>query len=527
MASVWFTLIHLALDAGLADAQTESTDAPPFAAATAPAAEGPSTEEGPSAAPPAVEATQAPPTVAAGTTMDASRLERLEQRMDSLEAENRDLRDSNAELRKKNKKLQKADKQLREDLDVLAEDLEYNDQRLTRLMPLSSRLTGYVDIGFFYVSGDGSGIRTDYGHNYFPEYEGVAPDSWVFMGDPMSVAINSRGEPPETSESRAVTFDPVGNNGKASFIANSLNLEYFGSVGDRFTVHGMIDFMPRNRDVSDPGGINLGDYIDVKHAYMQWAAPTKRFKLDLSLGKFDPVVGFEYRIQEAPDRITVTPSLLCRYVCGRTTGLKVRSRFLEDSITLNLAITNGSAFFEGFGFSNDVDTNHMKTFSGRLSYKLPVKGDVEFGISGLVGAQDLQAMDDTIHWQAGGDVHVQWAGLDFTAEYVQGKLEGETETGQPLCNLEACLEFKSMYGLLGYRFTNWIMPYARVDWRDALHVQGGSFVYVSKLVRATGGIRFDVGEHVILKGEYTYNHELGDIPQFRNDTFTTSAIARF
>lgn len=38
--------------------------------------------------------------------------------------------------------------------------------------------------------------------------------------------------------------------------------------------------------------------------------------LSLWAGKFDSVVGREYRIQEADDCITVTPSLLCSYVCG-------------------------------------------------------------------------------------------------------------------------------------------------------------------------------------------------------------------
>jgi hypothetical protein len=122
---------------------------------------------------------------------------------------------------------------------------------------------------------------------------------------------------------------------------------------------------------------------------------------------------------------------------------------------------------------------------------------------------------------------MQWGGVDLTGEFVQGKASGRTESGQPQCNLTACLDYRGAYGIFGYRITNWLMPYVRADWRDALHLQGGSFVYVSKLVRATGGIRFDVGEYVILKGEYTYNHELGGIPQFRNDTFTTSAVARF
>lgn len=458
---------------------------------------------------------------------DTARIGKLEARLDALEATTKELEAANEELEEANEELEEANELLTEELEYVQDDTAYNEEQIKALMPLSSRLSGYVDVGFFYVSGDGSGIRPDFGHRFFPEWEGVVPDSWVFMGDPLSTTVNSRGEPADTADSRAVVYDPIDNRGRASFIVNALNLEYAGAVGERFSVHGMVDFLPRNRDPASPEGNGLGDYVDVKHAYMKWSAPTKRFSLDIYGGKFDPVMGHEYRIQEAPDRITVTPSLICRYLCGRTTGLKVRSKFIDDSLIFNVAVTNGSSFVEGFGFFNDIDTNNSKSASGRLSYRLPVEGDIEFGASGLVGAQDLQRADDTLHWQAGADIHLQWGGAELTAEFVKGHIRGNTEPGEPRCNAASCLDFMGAYGLFGYRITNWMMPFIRADWRDALHLQGSSFVYISKLLRGTGGVRFDVGQHVILKGEYTYAHELGGIPQFRNDTFTTSAVARF
>ena len=84
---------------------------------------------------------------------------------------------------------------------------------------------------------------------------------------------------------------------------------------------------------------------------------------------------------------------------------------------------------------------------------------------------------------------------------------------------------KGAYGQIGYRWNNWLIPYARVDWRDALHEAGASFVYISELVRATGGLRFELGTHVTIKAEYTVNRELGRIPQFPNDIFTSSMVA--
>ena len=70
------------------------------------------------------------------------------------------------------------------------------------------------------------------------------------------------------------------------------------------------------------------------------------------------------------------------------------------------------------------------------------------------------------------------------------------------------------------------MPYARVDWRQALHRSGASFVYNSNTLRVTPGVRFDAGAHVIIKAEYVVNLELGRIPRIPNDVLTLSLVAR-
>jgi hypothetical protein len=71
------------------------------------------------------------------------------------------------------------------------------------------------------------------------------------------------------------------------------------------------------------------------------------------------------------------------------------------------------------------------------------------------------------------------------------------------------------------------MPYARADYRHALHTSGASFVYRSELMRATGGLRFDLGTHIVIKGEYTHIVELDPVPPFPNDVLTSSLVARF
>lgn len=455
---------------------------------------------GESAAAPAAEGPAPPPAAA------DDRLRRLEARVGAVEAENRALKD---------------------EVELLREDAEFQAERLKTALPLAGRLGGYIDFGLFWAGGNGSGVRPDIGHKYFPEYAGVVPDSWTFMGDPLSTTINSRGDVADTGESRAVTFDPVDAQGKTSFIVNAVNLSLFSGLGRYAAVEGLIDFLPRGRDVANPSGLFLGDFVDVKLAYLRVNPPVKRFDLEISAGKIDTVIGYEYRGQEAPDRITITPSLVCRYNCGRPVGLKLRARFLERrALIAALSATNGSSIAEGFGFTSDLDRNNFKTLAARLAYVIPAGSGLEVGASGYFGAQDLQAAEDVYQWQYGFDLHLDVAGVDLSGEFVMGKLQGMTEAGGPACGLAPCLDFKAAYGLIGYRALNWLMPYFRSDWRSALHQSGASFVYTSDLIRFTPGVRFEVGTHVIIKVEYTVNRELGRIPSIPNDVFTTSVVAR-
>jgi hypothetical protein len=428
--------------------------------------------------------------------------------------------------------LKEQNRELRDELELLKEDLAQTDKQVAKLAPLTAKVTGYLDFGFFVVAGDGSGIRSDIGYLNFPEYRDIIEqDSWIFMGDPLSTAINARGEPASTGESRAITFDPIRSKGP-TFLLNSLNLGLFAQVGTSTILQAKVDFVPRGRDVSTGGeGLFLGDFLDVRLAYAEHRISRDWIDLSLFAGKFDSVLGFEYRSQEAPNRIEVTPSLICRYTCGSPLGVKARGLFLGKKLGLNVAVTNGSSFVEQFPFYNEVDKNVLKTGSGRLHVE-PIPG-LELGVSGMYGAQDYQSKDETRQWMYGVDFHYHRQNLVLRAEFVQGRAKGET-TPPPEpddyvkpCNEVACLQFKGAYGLLGYRLTNILMPYVRVDWRDALHRKGTSFVYISELGRLTPGIRLALTPNLLVKAEYTINRELGRIPQFNNDVFTSSLVVTY
>lgn len=432
-----------------------------------------------------------------------------------------------ADVERRLEALERENARMREELDQIKGDHAYLDQQVGRLIPLTGRLGGYLDFGFFYVQGNGSGVRPDTGHGHFPEYDGVVPDSWVFYGDPLSTAVNSRGEPADTGESRAVVFDPVGSDGKSSFIVNALNLALFAGIGDDVALSASVDLVPRSRNASTDEDTALGDFIDVKLAYVEYIVPVESFSLSLYAGKFDSVLGFEYRSLEAPDRLGVTPSLLCRYTCGTPLGLKARARFFDDKITANVAVTNGSHGIEQFPFHDEIDANQFKTIAGRISSRAPVGAGLEVGVSGAFGASDQQGDDAVHHAHVGIDLHLDWHDVLLTAELMRGEIDGATEPGGAPCGLSPCLHYKGAYGQLGYRLSNWLTPYARVDWRDALHENGESFVYVSELMRATGGARLELGTSVIVKAEYTFNLELGRAPQFPDDVFTSSMIVKY
>jgi len=420
-------------------------------------------------------------------------------------------------------RLQKAEDRL----DELEDDNKVLEDRLKDLMPLTGRISGYVDVGFFGTTGNGAGTREDLINSYFPEYAGKVPGSWVFMGDPLSTAVNSRGEPADTGQSRAVTFDPIHSQGNSTFIVNEVNMQLFAGIGDTAQINASIGFVPRSRDVSNPNGLFLGDFIDVKLAYGEWRPNIDAFSLTLQAGKFDSVLGYEYRALESPDRIGITPSLICRYTCGHPIGVKARARFFDDALIANVAVTNGSHFSEGFDFSDETDTNEFKTVAGRLSSL--IAKHVEVGVSGAFGAQDWQASDSIYQWHYGADVHVDWKDLEATAEIVQGRAEGQTSTLPTAvhCDEAACLHYTGAYGLVAYHLTNMLIPYARVDWRDAMHQNGASFVYISDLMRATVGLRTEIGSRVIVKVEATKNQELGRIPQFPDDVVTSSLILKY
>jgi hypothetical protein len=440
---------------------------------------------------------------------------------------------SDADMERRLRDIEAANKRLREELDDLKDDHKDLRSKVEQLLPLTTRFSGFVDFGAFYVSGNnGSGIQPDFGYAHFPEYasSGIAPQ-WVFMGDPLGPTINARGDVADTDGSRAVVLDPIKNGGKPSFLVNSIDFAIFEGVGENLTINAAIDFLPRSFDPSQPQSIsgNLGSYIDPRLAYAEYIVPVKTFDLSLYAGKFDSVLGIEYRSQDAASRLTVTPSLICRYTCGYPLGVKARAKFFDEKLVVNVAATNSSSFVDNFPFYSETSTTNMKTGSARVSTKLPVGAGLEIGVSAAYGAQAFQTDDSVSQYQYGADISLDWHDILVSGEFVHGEADGSPDIDSPQpCSVAPCLHFTGAYGLLGYRLFNWLTPYARVDGRDAVHRSGTSFVYITSEMRTTGGLHFELGTNVILKGEYTHIFELGRVPQsVGNDVATSSLVLKY
>jgi len=413
---------------------------------------------------------------------------------------------------------------LQAQIDQLRAQLESLEKRQDWMATLSVKLSGYLDLGFFWVQGNGSGVRKDFGGTL--GYRGQILDTWVLHGDPLSTTINSRGDVADVGDARAIRFDPIHAGNRPSFIVNAINLGLNATITDAVSIVALLDFIPRDRDISDGAGVFLGDYFDLKLAHVRYELQTRWLVLTLTAGKVDSLLGIEYRSQEASSRITVTPSLLCRYTCGRPVGIRANAELFDGKLEVGLAFTNGSHQVEFFPFTNETDFNHWKTFAGKIAIHLPVGRDLELNANGAIGPQDRQGDDSVLQWHYGFAGLLEWGDFLFAAEFVSGRANGKHD-GAVQCGGAPCFGYRGAYGLVAWQALRLLMPYARVDWRHARHISGTSFAYVSDVLRVTVGVRADLHAHVALKAEYTFNNELSPIISFPNDVLTTSLVVRY
>ncbi len=399
--------------------------------------------------------------------------------------------------------------------------------------PLS--INGYLDLGFFAPNGNGgAGWIRDDANERLPQYSQYA---WTFLGDILATTINTRGDVADLGNERApnevapdiLRYDAVDSDGAPGFIANELNLRLGYQLAERALLRTSVNFAPRSAREE----FALGDTVDVDLAELEYLL-TADGKTSFFVGKTLPVFGIEYKERKSDQRFGITPSLLHRYTSGPQLGAKVRSKLLSDWVILAASVTNNSSTTEQFHFYNEIDRNSGKTLNGRAAVSVPLgsligflEGErLEVGVSGEWGPQDRATDNDgkTKFW--GVDVQYLGANVVLKAQGMRGESAGsrsERVWGLELKN--------SGYVEANVLVFPWLGVLGRAEARDALVTlaQGDRLLraYVTKSIRYTGGLRVIFNPRVVLKAEYLHNREFGDVPNFKNDIFTSSLVLSF
>jgi hypothetical protein len=382
---------------------------------------------------------------------------------------------------------------------------------------------GYVDFGFFAPIGNGgAGWIRDAGNVNFPQY---ANYTWVFLGDILATAVNTRGEVASLGNAPGINrFDSVDSAGAGGFIVNEINLRPRYQLADNAIMRASINFLPRTG--SD---FALGDFIDADLAELEYL-PTKDGKTSIFVGKMMPVFGIEYKERKSDQRFGITPSLVGRYTMGSQLGVKARSKLLDDWLILAGSVTNGSSTTEQFHFYSEIDKNWGKTLNGRAAISIPIgqvwRNDdrLEIGLSGEWGPQDRATDDGGKIWFEGLDLQYLNANFAFKAQIMRGGAPGLPDAALGVYGLQL---HPSGYGELDWQVLPQFGFTLRTAWRNAIVTLGTDRIYITKEIQSTIGARVVFNSHIVAKVEYLHNIEYDGVPEFLDDIFTSSLVLAF
>jgi len=382
-------------------------------------------------------------------------------------------------------------------------------------------INGYVDVGFANAQGDGT--------SFAPGDTRVPLD---YLVDTFAPAVNSRGDVASTDAGPGRTvngFVPrsAGIGGRPSFLLNTLNVDLkYVTPGAPLMVFSRVQFLPRF----------MGDAGDATRVVVEQAfgrlVPFDSQEMALSVGKFDSVFGIEYLDNQANIRTGITPSLIARYTTGQSIGAKAFYRIqiapISSALSLNVAATNSGNFVEALQ-PPDASLTGAPVGSGRLGYELNAAVlQVKLGVSGMYGPRNDQPDRAVLQKAYGADLRVAVAGLYLNAEYVHVEEQsgGPKTTSAGSFPIASGFEARGGYAQLAYALTLDLGPlrkltlYARYDRRHAWF-EGFTPITVE---RFTGGLRLDLWDAVILKGEYLENREVAGAPTVANNVITSSLV---
>ena len=201
---------------------------------------------------------------------------------------------------------------------------------------------------------------------------------------------------------------------------------------------------------------------------------------------------------------------------------------IGSALSINMAATNSGTFIDALQ-TPDISLTGVPVGYVRVGYELNLPTvQVKLGGSGMYGVRNDQS-DRGAHQQAvGGDLRVACHGVYLNGEYVRV----DEDAGGPKSNDSGSFMFSSefhgrgFYGQLAYALAvdagplHKLTPYLRYEQR---HAWFHGFTPIT-VERTTAGVRFDLWESLIVKGEYLVNRELAGAPKVANNVLTFSVV---
>ena len=319
----------------------------------------------------------------------------------------------------------------------------------------------------------------------------------------------------------------AGIGGNASFLLNTLDLDLrYQRPGTPLMIFSRVQFLPRLSAAGDSGRFL------VEQAFGR-LMPFDTQELAISVGKFDSVFGIEYLDNEAPIRTGVTPSLAARYTTGQSIGAKVFYRLqlgaIGSAVSINAAATNSGNMVESLQ-APDGSVTGAPVVSGRVGYELNLRPfQLKLGGSGLHGPRNDQRDRKALQKMVGADARLFVAGVALSGEYVH--VDEDEGTGPKLTNLgtfplASGFHARVFWGQLAYALSidtsslQKVTPYVRYEWR---HAWFDGFVPIT-VDRLVGGLRLELWDALIIKGEVLINRERAGAPNVPNNVYTSSVV---
>jgi hypothetical protein len=388
--------------------------------------------------------------------------------------------------------------------------------------PPALSVGGYVDVGFAHADGDGTSFPP--GDLRLPADYGV---------DTFAPAVNSRGDVASTDAHGLPTngFLPrsVGIGGRPSPLINTVDVDLkYLAPGAPLLVFARLQALPRLSAAGDE------TRFLVEQAFGR-VVPFEALELAITVGKFDSVFGIEYLDNQANIRTGITPSLIARYTTGTPLGAKVFYRLelapLWSALSLNVAATTSGTLVEALQ-PPDASLTGVPVASGRLGYELNLaRVQVKLGGSASYGPRNDQDDPHAHQRLVGGDLRIALAGFYLNAELlrVDEDAGGPKTTSQGAFPVSSAFHARGGYGQLAYAAPLPLGPLRKMTFYGRYELRHAWFEGFTPITvdRITAGVRVDLWEALIVKGEVLFNRELAGAPAVANNVQTVSIVYTF